>query len=107
MTNQIPPIWKQALVVLLLLFPIVMLQLKYLLPPLLTLFDFSLATFICNAISVGLIFWPLMPFAFFALDWWLLPQQNALGNTLLGTGLIALLYLVEITLFWNFLPKSI
>lgn len=94
----LPPLWKQTMIVLLVLFPIVMLELKYL--SLLTAgLNLSLATFIGNAISVTLISWPMMPTAIFFLRWWLMSQR--LLATLVGTFIIILLYLIEIAIFWK------
>src|ERR1700722_8065293 len=67
--GALPPIWKQTMLVLLVLFPIVMLEFKFLLPFTRSL-DISLATFIGNAISVVLISWPMMPIAIFFFRWW-------------------------------------
>lgn len=100
-TGEIPSVWKQTMIVLLVLFPIVMFELKYL-SPLLTHFNSSLSTFIGNAISVTLISFPMMPIAIFFLGWWLLPKGQKKRKTLAGTCLILLLYLVEIAFFWNF-----
>jgi len=97
-------IWKETMVILLLLYPIVMLQLKYLIPNLQPLGP-ALSTFIGNSISVTLISWPLMPVAIFCLGWWLLPKQNARRKTLYGTIFVCLLYLVEVLFFWDLLPK--
>ena len=99
----IPPVWKQTMLVLLVLFPIVMLELKFFNPLVATL-NPSLGTFIGNAISVSLISWPMMPIACRFLYWWLTPKGkfkyvfDGLGLLILGT-----LYLAEIALFWNLL----
>lgn len=97
-----PPVWKQTMLILLVLFPIVMLELKYL-SPLTGDLNKSVANFIGNAISVTLLAWPMVPLAIRCLSWWLSPKKNTLTNSLLGTGLVCLLYLIEIALFWNFL----
>lgn len=101
--GALPPAWKQTMITLLVLFPIVMFELKYLslwtrgLNP-------SLATFISNAISVVLISWPMMPLAILLLRWWLVPQsEKYLQATVLGTILIVFLYVAEIAVLWNFL----
>ena len=92
-----PSVTKQTMLVLLVLFPIVMLELKYL--PLLTgNLNPSLGMFIGNAISVTLISWPMMPLALFFLGWWLKPNW---GITLLGALILIVLYLIEIAIFWN------
>ena len=101
--TDVPSIWKQTMVVLLVLFPIVMLELKYL--SLLTAgLNPSLATFIGNAISVALISWPMMPVALFFLGWWFARRtERKISYAVLGTGIIVLLYLAEIAAFWNLL----
>ncbi len=93
------PTWKQAMVVLLVLFPIVMLELKYL-SPVMTSVNSSVATFIGNAISVALISWPMMPIALWALDWWASSEKSLLTN-MKGVTVIVALYLLEIGLFWD------
>lgn len=100
--GQLPPVWKQTMLVLLVLFPIVMLQLKYLIPQTIGM-NQSLATFIANTISVTLISWPMMPIAIFFLGWWLLPTKNKGWKTLFGIFIVLLLYLGEVLLFWNLL----
>lgn len=101
--GELPALWKQTMLVLLVLFPIVMLELKFLNPYLKSL-DVSLSTFIGNAISVSLISWPMMPLAIFALSWWLVPKErNRNSMTILGTLVVLGLYLIEILIFWRFL----
>lgn len=96
----IPPVWKQTLLVLLVLFPIVMLEFGYLNPYTQPL-NISLATFIGNAISVTLISWPMMPIAIFFFRWWLTPYSTLKVN-LGGVLALALIYLIEIVGFWSF-----
>jgi len=91
------PTWKQALVVLLFLYPIVMLEYLFLIPHLADM-PLAISTFISNAISVGLLAFPCMPFANRVLAWWLLPPIK-LSVTLLGTLLMLALFLIEILLF--------
>ncbi len=101
--GQAPPVWKQTMIVLLVLFPIVMLELKFL-SPWLSGFNSSLATFIGNALSVALVSWPMMPLAIFFLGWWLSPQVADGGKTtLIGIVVVAALYLLEIALLWHLL----
>ncbi len=99
----LPPVWKQSMIVLLVLFPIVVFELKYL--SLLTEgLNPSLVTFIGNVISVALISWPMMPIALFFLGWWLMPNtQHNRRKTLAGLLIVIALYLIEILLFWHFL----
>jgi uncharacterized protein len=100
--GQLPALWKQTMVILLVLFPIVMLEFKYLNPHLDGL-NLSLSTFIGNALSVSLISFPAMPFAIYCLKWWLLPNPApSRWINLAGAALVFVLYLLEIWFFWNF-----
>ena len=98
MQDQTPSVWQQTMLVLLVLFPIVMLELKYL-SPLTSHFNLSFGTFIGNAISVSLISFPLMPLTLKALGWWLFSSSKTI--TFLGFLLVLALYAIEIALFWN------
>lgn len=99
--GEIPAAWKQSMVVLLVLFPIVMLEMWFLNPWLKGL-NLSLATFIGNFLSVGLLAWPCMPLAIRALKWWLLPKpQDRWKITLIGFLLILCLYALEVIIFWS------
>jgi uncharacterized protein len=94
-----PASWKQSMVVLLVLFPIVMLELRFLVPRLRAL-DPVVATFFGNAISVWLLAWPAMPLANRALGWWLRPgPARARRIAPLGTALLLGLYAAEIAVF--------
>lgn len=97
--NDFPPVWKQTMIVLLVLFPIVMLEQKFLMP-LLHEFNNSFATFISNVISVTLLAWPFMPIAIYFLTWWLSPKENKALMTWLGFFLLLFLYLLEVLFFW-------
>jgi antibiotic biosynthesis monooxygenase (ABM) superfamily enzyme len=102
-TGQVPAIWKQTMIVLLVLFPLVMLEFKFL-NPFLTGLNISLATFIGNAISVSLVAWPMVPLVIRYLSWWLVPQgKNQLLKTVAGTLLVLIFYLIEILTFWDIL----
>lgn len=94
---------KETMLVLLVLFPIVMLQFKFL-SPLTAKFNLSIATFIGNAISVTLISWPMMPICLYFLNWWLSDEylKEHPSRNLLGFGIVFALYLVEIALFAYF-----
>lgn len=97
--NQTPPTWKQTCVVLLVLFPVVMLELHFL-SPLVHSVDLSLATFIANAISVTLVAWPLMPVAIYCLKWWLIPIKKSALIEWGGIAALILLYSAELFIFW-------
>lgn len=98
--GALPALWKQTMIILLVLYPIVMLELKYL-NPLLAGLDISLSTFIGNAISVSLISFPAMPIAIYFLAWWLSPTLQNSKLNIIGAGIVILLYLIEIILFWK------
>lgn len=101
--GEVPAAWKQTMIVLLVLFPIVMMEFKFL-SPLTKSLNISLGTFIGNAVSVLLIAWPFTPLAIYCLRWWLVPKgENARLKTILGTVLVVALYLLSIIAFWNFL----
>jgi antibiotic biosynthesis monooxygenase (ABM) superfamily enzyme len=94
-----PAAWKQTTLVLLVLFPVVMLEIEFL-SPYLAGQHLAIATFIGNAISVSLVSWPLMKIAVAGMGWWLHPaparrwQREALGAaTMLG------LYAIELVTF--------
>lgn len=91
-----PPIWKQTMLVLLVLFPIVMLERFYLYPHLHG--NETIKTFISNAISVSLISWPCLPIVIIALHWWLKEKNNIYIN-LLGIFCVLFLYFLEIVIF--------
>jgi uncharacterized protein len=96
--DQVPPNWKQAMVVLLTLFPVVMLELLYL-SPLLQALNLAVATFIGNLLSVAALTWLLVPWANRAFSWWLRPTHSvsprleAAGDALI-IGLYALFVVV-------------
>lgn len=97
--GEVPPLWKQTMIILLVLFPIVMLEFKYL-NPLTKGLETAVSMFIGNAISVTLISFPMMPIAIWFLGWWLSPgSKDSLKKTIIGTGLVILLYLIEIIIF--------
>ncbi|SAK97280.1 membrane protein [Caballeronia hypogeia] len=94
-----PPAWKQTALVLLVLFPVVMLEIKFLSPWLAGL-HVSIATFIGNAISVSLVSWPLMKVAVFFMGWWLRPEPaQRRRREMLGACTMLGLYLIELAIF--------
>jgi len=101
-TGRPPSMWKTAALVLLTLFPVVMLEEKFLYPAL-TRLDPSLGTFIGNIVSVALTTWPLMPLAIWAFRGWLYPEA-ASRATRIGYGCALLIaYAAEIALLWRLL----
>jgi uncharacterized protein len=97
--QQAPPNWKQAMVVLLTLFPVVMLELLYL-SPLLQSLNLAVATFIGNLLSVAALTWLLVPWANRAFDWWLRPAPEDSPRTeAAGISLIIGLYALAVVVF--------
>lgn len=105
MTGEGPPNWKAAMLVLLGLFPIVMLQMKfmgYLLVPL-GVANPSLATFVGNVISVALTSFLTMPLFVRWFGWWLFPKGNKTA-TAKGVLILCGLYVVEVAVLWKLIP---
>ena len=97
--GQVPPNWKQAMVVLLTLFPVVMLELLFL-NPLLRSLNLSVATFIGNLLSVVALTWLLVPWANRAFGWWLRPTANVSPRVeAAGVALIVGLYAISVAVF--------
>jgi antibiotic biosynthesis monooxygenase (ABM) superfamily enzyme len=101
-TGKSPAAWKTAMLVVLVLFPIVMLELGFLSPHL-RIFNSALATLIGNMISVGLVTWPLMPIAIAAFGWWLFPAGRSRWTGIAGTAAVVLGYTIELAIFWRLL----
>lgn len=101
-TGKPPNMWKTAALVLLTLFPVVMLQLRFLNPQLAEL-NPALRTFIGNAISVALTTWPLMPLAIWAFHAWLFPANQPRWLVTTMPIVLVLCYLIEIALLWHLL----
>jgi uncharacterized protein len=91
------------MLVVLVLFPIVMMELRFL-SPLLSGLHLAVSTFIGIVISVVLIAWPFMPLAISALHWWVLPaQESPRWIHLTGIALLVALYAIEIAACWHLL----
>ena len=101
-TGKPPNMWKTAALVLLTLFPVVMLELRFLNPHLETL-NPALRTFIGNAISVGLTTWPLMPLAIWGFHAWLFPESQPRWLVTVMPIVLVLCYLIEIAVLWHLL----
>ncbi len=101
-TGKSPSIWKTASLVLLTLFPVVMLELKFLTPRLHALPP-ALGTFVGNAVSVALTTWPLMPLAIKAFHAWLFPENQPRWLVLASPALLIACYVAEIALLWRLL----
>ena len=101
-TGKPPNLWKTACLILLTLFPVVMLELRFLNPQLETL-NPAVRTFIGNALSVTLTTWPLMPLAIFGFGAWLFPENKPRWLVLTMPIVLVLCYAVEIALLWHLL----
>lgn len=102
LTGKGPPDWKTALLVLLGLYPIVMIELRFL-NPLLRGFNSSLATFIGNTLSVAGTTFITMPIFIRAFVWWLfLSKTSPKWATPAGLCILGGLFVVEVALFWRF-----
>jgi antibiotic biosynthesis monooxygenase (ABM) superfamily enzyme len=101
--SQVPPSWKQSMIVLLVLFPVVMLEILYL-SPLLSSLNGAVANFISNALSVAVLTFGLTSLANRAFEWWLVPTpKNSLRVEAAGIALIIGLYALSIVVFaWLF-----
>jgi antibiotic biosynthesis monooxygenase (ABM) superfamily enzyme len=106
MTGKGPPNWKTALLVILGLFPIVMLELRFLSPILAALgLRSSLGTFIGNVISVFATTFLTMPLFIRWFGWWLFTEKKTPPwITPVGLGFLAALFAVEVGALWYLLP---
>ncbi|HEY1430670.1 MAG TPA: antibiotic biosynthesis monooxygenase [Stellaceae bacterium] len=99
-----PAAWKQNMIVLLLLYPVVFLFGVWVQTPILmgkARLPFWLALFVGNVVSVLLLNW-LVPSVSRVFGWWLAPVRNADARTsLAGAALIVLLYAIWLLLFSN------
>jgi antibiotic biosynthesis monooxygenase (ABM) superfamily enzyme len=100
-----PAAWKQNMIVLLLLYPVVFLFGVWVQTPILmerAKLPFWLALFIGNIVSVLLLSW-LVPLASRGFGWWLSPTRNADGRPIsfAGAAFVVLLYAVWLFLFSN------
>jgi len=97
--SGLPPNWKQALIVLLVLYPTVML-LGLVLSPWLTALPLAVSMFIGNMVSVALLTWLLMPPANRAFGFWLTPTGARGGLVeLRGIGIILAGYVLTVAAF--------
>jgi antibiotic biosynthesis monooxygenase (ABM) superfamily enzyme len=101
-TTGLPPDWKQAMIVLLVLYPIVMILTWFLMPRLAS-YPLAVAMFIGNAISVALLTWLLMPLANRVFGFWLAPAGRAdASREFRGIAMIAAGYALAVAAFLIF-----
>jgi len=103
-TGKGPPNWKAGMLVLLGLFPIVMLEAKFLNPQTASL-NPSLAMFIGNVISCALTTYLTMPLFIKIFPWWLFPKSETskIAINLAGTAVIFLFYAISVVALWHLL----
>jgi uncharacterized protein len=103
-TGKGPPDWKTAILVMLGLYPIVMLEMRFLSPHLTSL-NPALATFIGNIGSVGATSFITMPLFVRWFGWWLFTNKDSSKSRgSLGVALLIAIFVVEIALLWRLLP---
>lgn len=94
-----PAAWKQGALVLLVLFPVVMLELRFL-SPLLSAVPMVVATFIGNALSVALLSGLLVRLVAIPFGWWLRQEaEGRMRREIFGAVALLALYLAEIGVF--------
>lgn len=97
-----PPAWKLSAIVLLVLYPIVMLEfftLNHVTTDWLHL-EPALGVFIGNAVSVAITGFVLIPWASGLLNWWLVPPESqAVRRTWQGVAVVVGLYVFSIVIF--------
>ncbi len=98
-----PPNWKTAMLILLGLYPIVMLEIRFLNPALHGA-PSAIANFIGNSISVALTTWVTMPLAIKAFTPWLFPKKETpTWVSPVSFAVLVLLFALEIALLWRLL----
>jgi antibiotic biosynthesis monooxygenase (ABM) superfamily enzyme len=104
-SGMAPPNWKVTMLVLLGLYPIVCLEILFLMKRLAQLgLKSALAGFVGNAISVTLVAYVTMPYLVRWLNWWLLPKPDAPKNVhWKGTLVVFALYALSVAIFWKFM----
>ncbi len=98
-----PPNWKTAMLILLGLYPIVMLEIRFLNPQMHGL-NSAVANFIGNSISVALTTWVTMPLLIKAFTPWLFPKKETPPwVSPVSLAVLVLLFALEIALLWRLL----
>lgn len=100
--GKAPANWKTTMLVLAGLYPIVCLEMLFLMKHLGSMgLKPALAVFIGNAISVSLVAYGTMPGLCRALNWWLWPKAGeGVGVNVKGIALILFLYALSVAVFW-------
>lgn len=98
--------WKEALVVLLALYPTVMLLTLYVTGPLLKSWSMATGMYVSNLISVALLTWVLMPPVTTWLSFWLNPAEGSGPRARYGgLALVLSAQWLMVALFHHFLPS--
>ena len=101
-TGKPPNMWRTASLVLLTLYPVIMLELRFLNPALRAMnTPPALGTFIGNAISVTLTTWPLMPLAIRGFRAWIFPEGRPRWTSFAMPALIVACYGIEMLVLWR------
>jgi len=104
LTGEPPPNWKAAALIVLPLFPIVMLELKFVLPALAPLhLNPALVTLLQNSFNVSTTGMITMPPLVSIFGWWLLPKGNKAKVTARGLAIILAIFALETVLMWRML----
>ena len=102
-TGKGPPDWKTAILVMLGLYPIVVLEIRFLSPHLTSL-NPALATFIGNIGSVAATSFITMPLFVRWFGWWLFTdEKSSKSRAPMGVGLLIALFVLEVALLWRIL----
>ncbi|MCC7528655.1 MAG: hypothetical protein IT342_09045 [Candidatus Melainabacteria bacterium] len=103
LTGDEPQKWKTAALVLLGLFPVIMLEMIFLVP-FINDFHTPVRSFITMIGSVAATTYLTMPIFIKLFRWWLLPGRNATMQTeATGLCLVSVLFALEIAIFWPFI----
>jgi uncharacterized protein len=103
-TGEGPPNWKTSMLVLLGLFPVVMLEIRFL-SPLMTSLNPAVSSFLNLVLSVILTTWGTMPIFIKFFTWWLFPNKdNRQSIDVKGTLIMIALFVGEIAALSNLLP---
>ncbi|PZM86267.1 MAG: hypothetical protein DKT66_02395 [Candidatus Melainabacteria bacterium] len=98
-----PPNWKTALLILLGLYPIVMLEIRFLNPTMHSL-NPAIANLIGNAISVALTTWVTMPLLIKAFTPWLFPKKETpTWVSPVSLAVLVAVFAIEVALLWRLL----
>ncbi len=103
-TSKPPANYKGAMIVLMAIYPIVMVQSKFVGPALAPFINVGLSIFIQNAIGVSLLTWVAMPILNKIFYKWMFPdEKEKAGIEITGAALIAAIYAIELIVLWNLL----